>query len=249
VLTLVHCGYHKCLTVFVARCFTDVLGERFHDFHGEFNEFYARHANYLLSAVSDVRLNPARLGDYRISRFLRDPRDLVVSGYHYHRKGVEDWTNLVHETPPGWRVRIQNAGLMLPTESYAAALQRIDEEDGLIAEMLLRQPTFNFMDKWPASDPRIRVWKYEDILDHEAETMDAVAEHYGWTDEAGLAMRETLRERAEFWRAGDGSRLWWDTHVRSPRGGQWREAFTPKARAAFSEQYPDLIESLGYDGF
>jgi hypothetical protein len=139
--------------------------------------------------------------------------------------------------------------LMLPTESYAAALQRIDEEDGLIAEMLLRQPTFNFMDKWPASDPRIRVWKYEDILDHEAETMDAVAEHYGWTDEAGLAMRETLRERAEFWRAGDGSRLWWDTHVRSPRGGQWREAFTPKARAAFSEQYPDLIESLGYDGF
>jgi hypothetical protein len=247
VLTLVHCGYHKCLTVFVARCFTDVLGERFHDFHGEFNDFYARHTAYTVSAVSDVRLNPARLGDYRISRFIRDPRDLVVSGYFYHRKGIEDWTNDVHANPPGWRLRIQAAGLMQPTESFAAALQRLDQEDGLIAEMLLRQPTLQAMDQWPANDARIRLWKYEDILDREADIMDAVAEHYGWTDAAGLAMRETLKERAAFWRAGD-NRLSWDTHVRNPRKGQWRETFTPKVEAAFSARFPSLLGSLGYEG-
>ncbi len=245
-LTLVHCGYHKCLTVFVARCFTDVLGERFHDFHGAVDDFYIHHSRYALSAVSDFQLNRARLGDFRISRFIRDPRDLVVSGYYYHRKGVEDWTNEVHSNPPGWRRRIQAAGLMGPTESFAAALQRLDQEDGLIAEMLARQRTLQNMEGWPKDDPRIRLWKYEDILDHEAETMDAVGEHYGWTDDAGLALREALTQRAEQWRAGDG-RLSWDSHVRDPRGGQWRTVFTPKAHRAFSAQFPGLIESLGYE--
>ena len=244
--TLVHCGYHKCLTVFAARCFTDVLGERFRDFHGVFDDFYAHHGGYVLSAVSDVRLTLARLGDYRISRFIRDPRDLVVSGYFYHRKGIEDWTNEVHANPPGWRQRIQAAGLMAPTESFAAALQRLDQEGGLVAEMLLRQPTLQAMDTWPSNDSRIRVWKYEDILGHEADTMDAVGEHYGWADRAGLAVRAGLRERAEFWRAGDG-RLSWDSHVRNPRGGQWREMFTPRVQEAFTTRFPGLIRSLGYE--
>ena len=245
-LTLLHCGYHKCLTVFSARCFTDVLGDRFRDFHGAADEFYAEYSRYTLSAVTDVRLNLSKVGDCRVSRFIRDPRDLLVSGYLYHRKGVESWTNEVQEHKPGWRLRLEQGRLLLPNESYAAALQRLDQEDGLIAEMLWRQPTFRNMNRWPANDPRIRVWKYEQILDREAETMDAVAEHYGWIDGAGLERRALLKERAEFWRAG-GGRLSWDSHVRNPQSGQWRDMFTPKVRAAFEAMCGDLPQRLGYD--
>jgi hypothetical protein len=245
VLTLLHCGYHKCLTVFSARCFTDVLGDRFHDFHGDSDHFHAEHSRYVVSAVTDVKPNLSRLDEWRVSRFIRDPRDLLVSGYFYHRKGVEPWTNEVPTNPPGWRLRLQMAGLVLPGESFAAALQRLDQEDGLIAEMLFRQPTFRNMNRWP-NDPRVRVWKYEEILGHEVETMDAVAEHYGWTEGEDMERRQLLRERAEFWRAGDG-RLSWDSHVRNPQSGQWRNEFTPKVRAAFVALCGDLPQHLGYE--
>ena len=245
-LTLVHCGYHKCLTVFSARCFTDVLGDRFHNFEGDDAGFYSRHPRYELSAVTDFKLNLSRLGDCRISRFIRDPRDMVVSGYLYHRKGVEAWTNEVFTTPPLWRLLVESAGLVLPTESYSSALRRLDEEDGLIAEMLFRKRTFQDMFRWPENDPRIRVWKYEDILGHEAETMDAVGEHYGWIDGEGLERRALLKQRADFWRAGDG-RLSWDNHVRNPQAGQWRDLFTPKVRSAFEALYRGLPQRLGYD--
>lgn len=244
-MTLLHCGYHKCLTVFTARCFTDVLGDRFHDFHGAADRFYSSHSSYVVSAVTDVRLNLSRLGDCRVSRFIRDPRDLLVSGYFYHRKGVEPWTNEVPADPPGWRLRLQMAGLLQPAESFAAALQRLDPDDGLIAEMLFRQPTFRNMNRWP-TDQRVRVWKYEEILGHEVETMDAVAEHYGWTDGEGLERRQLLKERAEFWRAGDG-RLSWDSHVRNPQSGQWRGVFTPKVSTAFRALCGTLPECLGYE--
>lgn len=246
-MTLVHCGYHKCLTVFTARCFRDVLGDRFHDFGGDAaGHFHGNYSRYVVSALSDARPNLAKLGDCRISRFIRDPRDLVVSGYFYHRKGVERWISEVQTDPPAWRVRLQMAGLLLPTESFAGALQRLDQEDGLIAEMLLRHPTFRAMNRWPVDDPRIRVWKYEEILGNEAETMDAVAEHYGWIDGEELERRTLLRERAEFWRAGDG-RLSWDQHVRNPQSGQWRDVFTPKVRAAFNALCGDLPQRLGYE--
>jgi hypothetical protein len=245
VVTLLHCGYHKCLTVFSARCFTDVLGEQFRDFHGEKDEFYAEHSRYTVSAMTDVRPNLSRLEDYRVSRFIRDPRDLLVSGYFYHLKGAEPWTNEVHAIPPGWRLRLQMANLLLPTESFAAALQRLDQDNGLIAEMILRQPTLRNMNRWP-NDPRIRVWRYEEILGREAETMDAVAAHYGWTTGEGLERRRRLKERAEFWRAGEG-RLSWDAHVRNPQSGQWRSVFTPKVRAAFDAMCGDLPRNLGYE--
>ena len=250
--TLVHCGYHKCLTVFVARCFGEVLGDQFHQFMGTLDplgDFYAEHHRYTVSAISDRPLDLSRLGDYRISRFIRDPRDLVVSGYFYHRKGPEPWTTCVHDSSLPFKARLVAAGLMGANESYAACLQRLDPEDGLIAEMEGRAPHFRSMIDWPAADSRVRAWKYEDILGREAQTMDAVGAHYGWSDDPGApshGWRLAVQEQAIRWSAGDG-RLSWDAHVRDPRPGQWREVFTDKVHRAFAERFGNLPQQLGYE--
>ena len=56
--TLVHCGYHKCLTVYTDRCFRHVLGDRFQSFFGKLDLFYAEHrrlahAQELIATVSE----------------------------------------------------------------------------------------------------------------------------------------------------------------------------------------------------
>ena len=248
--SLVHCGYHKCLTVFVDRCFMQVLGDRYHRFHGPPDAFYAEHQRYTVSGITDHLLDLSRLDDdYRISRFIRDPRDLVVSGYLYHLKAPEAWTTRDVPTLNAWRATGALPGALRAGESYAACLQRLDREDGLIAEMEFRGPHFRSMVEWPTSDPRIRLWKYEDILGREAQSMDEVGAHYGWADvpsSPSYTLRKGLREEAVRWHAGAG-RLSWDSHVRDPRAGQWRELFTPKVRRAFTERYGDLAQQLGYD--
>jgi hypothetical protein len=212
-----------------------VLGAKYRHFERELDTFHAEHHRYALTATTDCIPDLSRLGDFRISRFIRDPRDLVVSGYLYHRKAVEGWTTVPWKNPV--RIKGMHAG-----ESYAACLQRLDQDEGLIAEMGFREPHFRTMLQWPVDDPRIRVWKYEAILGNEGRTMGEVGAHYGWSD----ARREALSLEADRWQAGDG-RLSWDSHVRDPRPGQWRAMFTPTVERAFIEQFGDLPQRLGYD--
>ncbi len=244
---LLHCGYHKCLTVFVNRCFTHVLGDRYRNFVGGRDTFYAEHQQYVVSATTDFPIDLSRLGDYRISRFIRDPRDLVVSGYFYHQKGLEAWSNRISATREEWRTAGDIPRALRDGESYVQCLKRLDQEDGLITEMEYRAPHFRSMLKWPTTDPRIRLWKYEDILGHEVQVMDDVGAHYGWPDDTDPAsLRASLRREADRWRAQD-TLLAWDKHPRDPRPDQWRQLFTPKVRAAFERLYQDLPQRLGYD--
>jgi hypothetical protein len=244
--TLVHCGYHKCLTVFVNRCFMHVLGDRYHHFVGRLDEFYAEHERYMVSATTDCALDLSRIDNYRVSRFIRDPRDLVVSGYFYHSKGIEAWTTREHATLDEWRATGACPSAMRPGESYAACLRRLDQEDGLIAEMEFRGPHLRSMLEWPTTDPRVRVWKYEDILGHEAQVMDEVTAHYGWSESESSSLREAIRTEAVRWQAGEG-RLSWDSHVRDPKSGQWRDLFTGKVQRAFAELFGNLPQQLGYE--
>jgi hypothetical protein len=242
--TLVHCAYHKCLTVFVDRCFTRLLGERFRNFFGEKKAFYSQHQLVAVSATSDFVLDLTQLGDYRISRFIRDPRDLVVSGYFYHRRGTEEWTR---QTPDKWTWVGNVPKTMRHDETFAEHLQRLDQEEGLISEIELRMHDFHTMVQWPTDDPAIRTWKYEDIIGHEVEVMDAVGAHYGWPDDTDpFSLRQDLRRWAERWRAKD-TKQEWDTHVRDPRPGQWHRLFTPKVRHAFDRMCGDLPQQLGYE--
>jgi hypothetical protein len=101
--------------------------------------------------------------------------------------------------------------------------------------------------QWPTDDPRIRAWRYEEILGDEVRTMDEVGAHYGWPDDGDpSSLRQALRREADRWRAQDALRAW-DAHVRDPKPAQWRKLFTPKVRSAFRDLYGDLPQRLGYD--
>lgn len=244
---LVHCSYHKCLTVYFGRVMAAVFNRclpwsgGYHHYNSHLEDFYAGLGAHRVASINNQALDLGRLGRFRLSHFIRDPRDLVVSGYFYHRRGAEQWVTIESPTDEDWRFAngVVPEGLRAAGTSFASYLQSIPEEEGLLAELEFRRRHFESMVGWPAAHPDIVTFRYEEILGDEAAVFRRLFDFYGLSPvERALgnwfARRYSLRRRVG------------DPHVRDPASGQWRRHFTPRVRRAFEAAHPGLVERLGY---
>jgi len=107
-INLVHCSYHKCLTVYYGRVMQSVFNRclpwsaGYLHYNSHLDDFYEGFRSRRVASVNNRALDLNRLGRFRISRFIRDPRDLVVSGYFYHRRGAEPWVDIEAPTAADW---------------------------------------------------------------------------------------------------------------------------------------------------
>lgn len=230
---LVHCCYHKVGTVWFLRVLRDVaahFGMRFGvgETYEQIRDFEVNHSfDLFLDYGSHVHLD--ELGDYRGSHMIRDPRDMVVSGYFYHLWTSEAWAHF-----PRAEYR---------TMSYQQYLNSLSKEEGLIEEMREMAFWFNHMADWNYDDPNIYEIRYEEILQDEERIMGELFEHYGFTPDAVETSRR-IAQRYTFKRmAGSGAR----SHLRSGRTGEWQEHFDEVHRSTFKELFPGVLEKLGYE--
>jgi hypothetical protein len=205
------------------------------------DDFYSSLDACRIISVNNHMLDLDRLGEFRVSRFIRDPRDLIVSGYFYHKRGAEDWCNIVDPTLEDWRVVNGTIPADLPTgQSFSGYLQSIAPEDGLLAEMEFRRNHFESMRAWPDDHPCIRLFRYEDIVGNEVEVFQQIFAFY----ELPRSHRWMAARLADCLSARrQKKRL---KHIRDPRPRQWVEHFTPRVTMRFEEQYGDLLDKLHY---
>lgn len=247
-LHLVHCSYHKCLTVYFGRVMKAVFSRclpwsrGYHHFNSHLEDFYQSFHSYRVASVNNRALDLERLGPARISRFLRDPRDLVVSGYFYHKRGAEPWVNLESPSADDWyfanaRVPdvLKGSGL-----SFSRYLQTVPEEEGLLAELELRGAHFESMAAWPQNHPDVLVLRYEEVTADGPAAFRKIFEHYRLGPVEGRLGNYFAR------RYSLGRRQASDPHVRNPASGQWRAHFTPRVRQVFDARYGSLVRQLGY---
>ena len=244
---LIHCSYHKCLTVYYRRIMDAVLnrcqpwGAGYRHYNSHLEEFYNGFEQDRLSSINNRALDFERLGRFRISRFLRDPRDLVVSGYFYHKRAAEAWGRMESPTAADWYFAngVVPEGLQAHGTSFARYLQSIPEEEGLLAELEFRSLHFESMAEWPTDHPDILMHRYEDIVGHELEVFRELFDFYGFSP---------LEQRLGLWLAKRHSmgRRKADPHIRNPAAGQWRQHFTPRVRKVFDAKYAGLVRQLGY---
>lgn len=176
---------------------------------------------------------------FRISRFVRDPRDLIISGYYYHKRGAEPWFRMKNPTEKYW----QPINAKLPEglsagQSYAEYLNSVSLEEGLIAEMQWRAYQFDSIRQWQ-KHPDIKVFKYEDIIGNELQTFTTLFDFYqlsGWRKRLGLYWANKLKA----------SKQKNNKHVRNPQPGQWAGVFTPDATQYFLQHYGDILDILEY---
>ncbi len=244
---LLQCGYHKCLTMYLrkvlgrtARSPLTGLGRFTHFFH-RLDEFYRRVGDYRIASISGHAIDLDRFDDVRVARVIRDPRDLLVSGYHYHKREAESWCGLTDPEDRDWQVVNGKVPAQLGAgQSLAQYLNAVDLETGLLAEIEFRQYHFDSMLAWPDADPRVELFRYEDLVGNEAAVFDRLFRHFGF----GPGARFVGRFYARKYRAVKRSPRY--RHIRNPSAGQWREAFTPAVSRAFNERYGGLLEKLGY---
>lgn len=243
----VQCGYHKCLTMYFRRVSKKIAmwnnpfdGEFRHFFH-RLDEFHQDCTQYSISSVSGHCLDLDQFENIRAVHIIRDPRDMIISGYFYHKRAGEPWCNYVNPTDDDWRIVNAPVPSTLPADtSFSDYLNKVSVEDGLAAEIEFRRNHFESMMKWSTDDERVLTVKYEEILGNEAETFKRIYDFYEFPFHTKMAAMIYARRYS----AKSARRL--STHIRNPNQGQWKELFTPKLKRQFDEQYDGLLIKYGY---
>jgi hypothetical protein len=286
---LAHYAHHKCASTWLM----DILGRisteigirhavvvdvlapeaagRLTDFSTTFDrtELRARMAAGGVDLVTCMNADAVQarvLGHARAVHVIRDPRDILVSGYFSHRNS--------HPTD-----------VQRNLEAHRRRLRSLSVEDGLLAEMEFSGHGLTQLGEWDYADASILELRMEDLTAHPYDGILRIADHLGL-----LADPEPViaREQARAWAGRLLNRLArrrglgrlrrripataelvlgtayaqrFDAHAQGrTRGtedvtshwrkgiaGDWVNHFTPVHAEAFVERFGDLLTRLGYE--
>jgi hypothetical protein len=255
-ILIIHFGYHKCMTVFFHRVFMNMskeIGWEFKAFRMyEWDQFLptakdrAQHRMLLINNIyRDLSLLP---GYFRGSHIIRDPRDLLVSGYKYHKWCTEPWA--VEVMPEKFRMNIRLDEFRINKDlsgfSYQDLLNYVDKETGMMIELNRWRISFTHMWEWDYTHPKILELRYEEVFDNEVPTFKKIFAHYGLNEsqtQAGLkhVQRFSFKNQEKFGKTGE------KQHLSKGVSGQWQEHFFPELKDAFKKKYQDMLIKLEYE--
>lgn len=242
-----HCGYHKCLTVYSKRIsrktsfVANPFSKQFRHFFHRLDEFYYDCNQHSISSVSGHCLDLERFDDIKAVHVIRDPRDLLVSGYFYHKRAAEDWCEYLNSNNNDWKIVNASVPDGIPANiSFGEYLNQETTETGLISEFEFRRLHFEAMLKWPVNDARVLTVKYEDILGNEPEVFRKIYDFYEFpfhVKQAAVFFANRYSSKSKFRKS---------SHIRNSQHGQWKELFSNDLNDRFVELYGDLLDKYDY---
>jgi len=166
---------------------------------------------------------------------IRDPRDVVVSGYHYHLWTKERWAHLPQEKYGG--------------QSYQQHLKGLSKDDGLLAEIERSAGTvIRDMAAWDYNRPEFLELRYETVLADEDSEFERAFRFYGFSDDAVAYALQVVVEQSFRTKTGRAvGETATNSHLRSGAPGQWREQFGPQHVERFKELAGESLVRLGYE--
>jgi hypothetical protein len=196
---------------------------------------------------------------YRGVRIIRDPRDIWVSGYLYHRHCSEGWCistdfNLappilfprvdfsVQHRPERWK---RDSIKRLGGRSYQQNLLERDRADGLAFELAgYTGATLDAMRLW-SPKPEVIDVQLEQVSASFDSTMLRVFRHLGFDEaQCAAALAEAAAEDVA---RMDDAVVASNAHIHSRTLSKWRDVLTAAQVAGFESRYADLITGLGYE--
>ncbi|GAA1369013.1 sulfotransferase domain-containing protein [Catellatospora chokoriensis] len=242
--------------------------------HGSLAELVRQERVDLLSLTNIEQRDYETLPPRRTVNVIRDPRDIVVSGYFSHRN-----THGVHALGVTWHELID----------HRRRLRELDVPDGLLEEIEFSGYFLDHMSTWDYHQPEVLELRMEDQISDQVAVWTQIFEHYGlliprravgeWVRtaavrwrlaalraEPGARLRRALPaftldrlprsypqlavDHYTFTRLSDSDRRPGEVdemnHYRNGVPGDWRNHFTERHRKAFRARYRDLAERLGY---
>ena len=188
--------------------------------------------------------------NYRGSHIIRDPRDIIISGYHYHLWTSEEWVNKpIKDLSPD----IETIWSLLPVKkirdmTYKQYLNSLSQEEGITAEIKRATTYIRKMVEWDYNNKNIFEFRYEDIMNDEQGIFRQLFQHYGFSENAikkSLRIAETRSFKNVTGRNIGHVRD--KSHVRSGKLGQWKNEFTDSHKEYFKELFGEDLIKLGYE--
>ena len=268
-------GQHKCaskwVTLLIERMCNEMgwksaIAYRAHvDEHGGLRPFIEKQRpDFLIIPESDISLVGEIPVPFKGFHLIRDPRDLVVSGYFSHLKVHDLTTNPEQGVTAEHRRQLEE----LPKE------QGIDLEIATIARIPLEH-----LYEWNYRNPDILEVKFEQLTADTYKEMMAILTFLDMegptnrfpfalrcyinrllkrakirgprTDRySGSQLRKTLRDLSfENLKRG---KPWWlnqkGAHYRKGKAGDWRHHLTDRQEREIDRIFPGILQKLGYHG-
>ena len=228
---IIHCCYHKVATVFFMKIFKKIVKELNWNFQVSFWGQLTTETNILLQHNSEIDFS--NLPPYVGSHIIRDPRDMIISGYLYHLWSTEKWLHLP-------KPKYNNL-------SYQELLKSLPQEEGISMEIKRCKKAIKNMMNWDYSNPNIMEIKLEDLKDEKG-IFTRIFQKYGFNKEqleTGLAIVEKLSfEKLAGRKRGEEDKT---SHFRKGVSGDWKNYFTSEHKELFHEMYPGVLMKLGYE--
>lgn len=163
---IIHHGHHKSGTLWFRR----IIQELCHKFNllYQYRKLEQPYGIYFLDKHLpnfDIDTLPSYVG----SHMIRDPRDVIVSAYFYHK-----WSTEIYTTTP----REQFNG-----QTYQEHINSISQNEGLHAEIEESNYVILDMTNWNYNNPNIYEIKYEDLIYNEQIIFKELFTHYEFSTE------------------------------------------------------------------
>lgn len=223
--------HHKAMTTYfkaVLKLLSFGLGVRFEDISKETPKPDTR---VFLSMHS--RTPFAEIGPYRGIHVMRDPRDMIVSSYHYHLWTNELWAHIPDENG----------------RTYQEKLRAADKTEGLF--MTIRHFIFfsrETLENWNLDDPNILEVSYDELMGSRRDALyGEIFSFLGLTADAHeLGVRLMRLFEAGKRSKVSASKVNERAHIRSGRSGQWKDELEPEHLAFIEQELGHILEKFGY---
>lgn len=188
--------------------------------------------------------------NYVGSHIIRDPRDLLVSGYNYHLWTTETWANEKIAEHILKRLDVNSLDIGLSEDkisdlSYKEILNKLDKKEGMLVEMNFRDKHFRQMEKWNYTNENFYELKYEEVFKNELKSFEKLFKFYGFSDfmiKHGLKVVQENTFDNLTKKGGTGGKK----HASVGNAGQWREKIPQELITLFHQRYVDLLQKQGY---
>jgi hypothetical protein len=161
---------------------------------------------------------------------VRDPRDIIVSGYFSHRNShpTEGWPELV---------------------PHRERLRALSLEEGLLEEIQFSRRNMQRISRWNYDDPRIREVRMETLIERTADVVHEILAHLSWSAEITPAIRDSVLEKYDFEKLSGRPRGAEDQnhHYRNGVSGDWKRYLCASHLEALSALYPGILSILHYE--
>jgi hypothetical protein len=199
--------------------------------------------------------------DFVGMHIIRDPREIIVSGYLYHLHTTERWcTNIPSKNdlpnnicfpvvpysrehcPMEWKLAYLE---LLDGKSYQQKLNGKSKSEAILFEMEnFAKWTLDAMATWNYASSKIIEVKMEDVFTNFDDVFLKIFLHFGFTD-------KLLEEAIKISRKHDLNRMSKsqiknNKHIHGGSGSKWGIHFDGKVKKEFDDKYGDLLIKLGY---